>query len=106
MSGYTGPTVNAIEGSKDNILIQRVDQVKNLMSRIREKLIDYELFEKLHADCKVCLLNPDKCKKMKKCLQQMMDQGLVQIRYMKKMEDVSVIESQGRIPFEIPYQKE
>lgn len=35
----------------------------------------------------------------------MMDQGLVQIRYSRKVEDISAIESQGHIPFEIPYQE-
>lgn len=34
----------------------------------------------------------------------MMNHGLVQIGYSRKMEDVSVVESQGHIPFEIPYQ--
>lgn len=34
----------------------------------------------------------------------MMDEGLVQIGYTRKLEDVSFIESQGHTPFEIPYQ--
>lgn len=85
MLGHDGQIINAIEESEDNILIQWVDQIKTLMSRIQEKMIGFELFEKVHADCKVCLLNPDKCEKMKKCLQQMMDQGLLQIGYPRKI---------------------
>lgn len=42
---------------------------------------------------------------MKKCLKQMMDQGLVQIRHWKKVEDISAIESLGHIPIEISYQR-
>lgn len=50
MSGHNGPTVNVIKGSEDNTLIKEVDQVKTPMNRIREKLIGYEIFEKLHTD--------------------------------------------------------
>lgn len=68
LPGHASPTINAIEGLEDNVLVKRVNQVKTTMTRIGEKLIGYEMFEKLHADCKVCLLNPDKCEKMKRCL--------------------------------------
>lgn len=79
--GHAGPTINVVEVSEDNVLIRKINQVKTHMTRIHEKLIGYEKFEKLHANCEVCLLNLDKCKKVKKCLQLMMDQGLVQIGY-------------------------
>lgn len=58
------------------------------MSRICERLVGYEVFEELHDDCKICRSDPDECEKMKKCLLQMMNQGLVQIRYLKKIEYV------------------
>lgn len=77
LPGHIDPTINVIEGLEDNILIKRVDQVKTHMTKIREILIGYKLFEELHAKCEVCLLNPDKCGKMKRCLRQMMDKGLV-----------------------------
>ncbi|XP_050909539.1 uncharacterized protein LOC127123358 [Lathyrus oleraceus] len=91
MLWHNGPTVNAIKGSKDSILIKEVDQVKTYMARIREKLIGYEMFGKLHADCKVFPLKSGKCEKMKRCMQLMMDQGVVQIGYSKKVEDISAI---------------
>lgn len=75
------------------------------MSRICERLIGYKVFEELHGDCNICWSNPDKCEKMKRCLQQMMNKGLVQTKYSKKIEDVSAIESQGHLTFEIPYQR-
>lgn len=69
MLGHGGPTINTVEGLDNNVLIQVVDQVRTLMSRVREKLIGYNAFEKLHDDCKIFLINPDTCGKMKKCLQ-------------------------------------
>lgn len=104
MSGHNGPTINVIEGLENDILIQRVDQVNTPISKILEKLIGYKSLEELHVDCKICLINLDTCGRMKKCLQQMMDQGLVQIGYTRKVEDILAIESQGHKPFEIPYQ--
>lgn len=51
------------------MLIKGVDQAKNTMTGLHEKLISYELFEKFHPDYKVCLFNSEKCEKMKKGLQ-------------------------------------
>ncbi|XP_050890888.1 uncharacterized protein LOC127096349 [Lathyrus oleraceus] len=105
MLGHVGLVLNAIGESEDHILIRKVDQVKTPMTRIPKKLIVYGLFKNLHANCKVCLFNPEQCEKMKRCLKKMMDQGLVQIGNLKKVEDISAIESQGHIPIEIPYQR-
>lgn len=65
------------------------------MSKIIEIFIGYEVFEELHGDCKVCRSNPDKCEKMKRCFQQMMNQVLIQIGYSRNIDDIVVIESQG-----------
>lgn len=50
-----------VEGQEDNVVIQVVDKIRTLMSRVREKLIGYKEFKELRADCKVCLINPDTC---------------------------------------------
>lgn len=50
-----------------------------------------------NGDCKICRSDPQKCEKLKRCLQQMMNQSLVQIGYSKKIKDVSAIESQGHL---------
>lgn len=92
-----------MEGLDDTVLTQRIDQVKTLMSNMHEKLIGYKQIEELHVNCKICLINPDICGRMKECLQQMINEGLVQIRYIRKLEDVSFIESQGNTHFDIPY---
>lgn len=103
--GHGGPTINTVEGLDNTVLTQMVDQVKTPVSKIHEKLNGYKAFEELHANCKICLVNPDLCERMNKCLQQMMDKGLIQIGYTIKLEYVSFIESQGHTPFEIPYRQ-
>ncbi|KAI5406119.1 hypothetical protein KIW84_052751 [Lathyrus oleraceus] len=69
MPRHGGPTINAVEGLGDTILTQRIDQVKTPISKIREKFIGYKTFKELHANCKICLVNPDICGRMKECLQ-------------------------------------
>ncbi|CAJ2662326.1 unnamed protein product [Trifolium pratense] len=61
--------------------------------------------EELHSSCKDCLVNLNNCQGMKESLQKLMDQGLVQIGYSRKSADISVVESQGLEPLEIPYQR-
>ncbi|XP_050878801.1 uncharacterized protein LOC127082617 [Lathyrus oleraceus] len=67
--GHDGPTINAVEGLDNTVMPQMVDQVKTLMSRIREKLFGYKEFKEVHANCKLCLVSPDTCGKMNECLQ-------------------------------------
>lgn len=105
MRGHNGPNTNAIEKSEGSVLIQRMEKIKKPMFRLCERLIGYEVFEELHGDYKICGCNPDKCEKTKRYLQQMMNQGLVQIGYSKKIEDVSAVESHGHLTFENPYQR-
>ena len=94
------PTHEGLEKIGDIGRFKKCNLSKDYIEKlgICEKLIGYELFEKLHANCKVCLLNSNKCEKMKKFFQQTMDQGLVQIGCSKKGEDLSAIEPQGAHP--------
>jgi hypothetical protein len=104
LPGHASPSVNAVEESKEYDLIKEVAEVKTHMSVIREILISYDLFEEMHSNCEICSTNPDKCGKMKKCLQEMMDQGLVQIGYSKVDTNIATLESQSSAPLEITYQ--
>lgn len=103
--GHVGPTINTIEGLEDDILIKRVDQVKIPMTKVREIFIGYEFFKEMNDNCEVCLLNLEKCGKMKRCLQQMMDQGLVQTGYSRKVKGILAVETQRHIHLDIPYQR-
>lgn len=60
---HDGPNTNVIKKSEGGVLIQRVDQIKILMSRIHERLIGYEVFEELHDDCKIGGLAPKNMRK-------------------------------------------
>ncbi|GAU40821.1 hypothetical protein TSUD_398050, partial [Trifolium subterraneum] len=105
LPGHASSSVNAIEEVEELDSVKEVSKIKTPLSVVRERLIGFELFEKLHSGCKDCLVNPASCQGMKESLQKLMDQGLVQIGYSKKDADIAVVESQGPAPFEIPYQR-
>ncbi|GAU10426.1 hypothetical protein TSUD_419170, partial [Trifolium subterraneum] len=105
LPGHAGLSVNAVEEIEEQSLIKKVTKIKASMSVIQEKLIGYNEFEEIHSNCKVCLANPERCQKMRDCLQKLMDQGLVQIGYSRVDADVSVLESQDPTPIEIPYSR-
>jgi hypothetical protein len=104
LSGHASSSVNAVEEIEEFEVVKEVDSVKTTIFVIREKLIEYDVFEEMHSNCEICSTNPANYQKMKKCLQELMDQGLVQIGYSRGGADVAVLESQGLIPIEIPYQ--
>ncbi|GAU28982.1 hypothetical protein TSUD_391830 [Trifolium subterraneum] len=105
LPGHASFSVNAIEEVEELELLKDVSQIKTPLSVVRESLIGYELFEKLHSSCKDCVMNPASCQGMKESLQKLMDQGFVLIGYSRKDADIVVVESQGPGPFEIPYQR-
>jgi hypothetical protein len=105
LPGHAGPSVNAVEEFKEYELIERVAEVKTPMTVVREVLIGYDSFEEMHSNCEICSTNLNACEKMKKCLQNMMDQGLVQIGYSWVDTNIATLESQLSMPIEITYQR-
>jgi hypothetical protein len=85
--------VNCVETGGN--LIKEVSLIKTPLSSVREMLLNYDEFVNLHPDCEDCLNDPNHCSKLKECLQQLMDQGLVQVGYAKKEDLVATIDQHG-----------
>ncbi|CAJ2644571.1 unnamed protein product [Trifolium pratense] len=105
LPGHAGPSVNAVEESEEFKLVSEVSEIRTPLAVVGEKLIGYDVFEEMHSDCEVCLKNPPNCQKMRRCLQELMDQGLVQIGYLRVNPVIATLESQDFEPIEIPYQR-
>ncbi|WJX67858.1 hypothetical protein P8452_52291 [Trifolium repens] len=103
--GHASSSVNAVEEVEEMDLLKEASKIKTPLSVVRERLIGFELFERLHSGCKDCLRNPASCQGMKESLQKLIDQGLVQIGYSRKYASIAVVESLDPTPFEIPYQR-
>lgn len=79
------------------------------MAVIREKLTKYRLIKEAHDNCELCLSVQNECKELKRYLQELIDQGLVQIGQTKHDASVSIVEpvfnNTKRIfkPLKVPY---
>ncbi|KAK2428440.1 hypothetical protein QL285_026962 [Trifolium repens] len=107
LPNHSGGGVNMIEGAEG--LIKDVSDIRTPLSVVREVLLSFDQFSSMHADCIECEENPNNCAKMKECLQEMMDQGLVQIGYSQRKGMVAMMEPHEHEkvmkPIEIIYQR-
>jgi hypothetical protein len=92
LPGYNGPNINAIEESADFDEIKRIEDVKTPLLMVHAKLVKFGLIEGTHDNCEECALSPKGCQMVKKQVQELMNQGILQISRARKMEDVLVIE--------------
>lgn len=99
--GHPGSSVKAVEEFAKTGLIKEVGNVKTPMLIIREKLDEAGLIQEVHAVCEVCLSSPDECEELKRCLQELTNQGAVQISRSKFDENIVTLE-----PLEIPYSRQ
>jgi hypothetical protein len=79
---------------------------------VHAKLAKCGLIKETHDNCEECALSPKGCQVVKKQMQELINQGILQISRARKLEDVSVIEpyfenNKGvSKPVEIIYKKE
>jgi hypothetical protein len=107
LPSHSGAGVNMIENAEG--LIKDVLDIRTPLSLVREILLSFDQFSSMHTDCKECEKNPNHCTRMKECLQELMDQGLVQVGYSHKKDMVAMLEPHEHEkvmkPIEIIYQK-
>jgi hypothetical protein len=107
LPNHSGGGVNMIEGAGG--LIKDVADIRTPLSLIKEVLLSFDQFSSMHANCVECEENPNHCAKMKSCLQELMDQGLVQVGYSRRNDMVAMMEPHGHEkfikPIEIIYQR-
>ena len=107
LPNHSGGGINMIEDAEG--LIKDVSDMRTPLSSVREVLLSFDQFSSMHADCIECEENPHHCARMKECLQELMDQGLVQIGYSQRKGMVAMMEPHEHEkfmkPIEIIYQR-
>lgn len=78
MPTHARPYVSAIEEANNQELIERVEKIHTLISDI-EQLLNHGMITLNRDDCKDCVSNAESCEKLKNCVQQLIDQGTIQI---------------------------
>lgn len=76
---HSGPFVNVVEEFIETKMIKEVEKVKTPMLMIHEKLTEARIIQKVHGFCEIYLPSPNKCEELKKCFQELINQGTIQL---------------------------
>ncbi|XP_050915683.1 uncharacterized protein LOC127130762 [Lathyrus oleraceus] len=99
--------VNAIEDVSDVCIIKNVEDVKTLLLSLHARLVRVNLIDTCHDNCEECVVYPRGCKLVRADIQNLMDQGVLQVCDPTTKEEISVIEPFFNLPepVEITYQR-
>lgn len=100
LPNHGGPAVSVVIEEEIAESIKRDDDVKTPMSVVSKKLEQFGFLVGIHEDYVVCESDLDSCNDMKGCVQELMNQGLIQFSRAKAVEEIVVIE-----PITIVYRK-
>lgn len=99
--------VNVIEEVYDGCVIEDVQDTKIMLLVFHERLVEAFLINKCHVDCEEYDFHPRGCKVVQNDIQNLMNQGILQVSSLVKNEQLVVIGPcfNLREPVEIPYQR-
>jgi hypothetical protein len=100
LPNHSDASVNAVNEEESTKVILKVEEVKTPMSIVLQRLEQFGFLEGVHDDCVVCEFDPDNCDQLRGCVQELMDQGIIQFSKSQAAEEVAVIE-----PITIVYRK-
>lgn len=100
-------TVNSIEDVYDIFIIKNVEDVKTPFLALRARLVGVSLIDTCYNNCEECVIYPRGCKLVQADIQNLMDQGVLQVCGPVTNEEISVIEPFFNLlePVEITYQR-
>lgn len=89
---YVGPLVNVIEEVDNQELTKRQEEIRAYIFIIWENLMNHGLIPSNHVDGEVCTSNPRNDESLKRCIQQLIDQGTIKIGLpIKEKEEMVVL---------------
>ncbi|XP_050916145.1 uncharacterized protein LOC127131260 [Lathyrus oleraceus] len=105
LPSHENPGVNAIEDASVGVTVDKVEDVKTPLAAFHARLVEVGLVDVDHDDCEECATHLRGCQVVRDNIQNLMDEGVLQISNVVKNEDVLVIEPCFNLPepVEIPY---
>lgn len=88
---HDGPFVSMVEVCLEECLISYVNLVKTHLADMHAKLCKVSLFRDDHTYYQLCEQNSEGCTLVKKDIQGLMDQGILQVNTKHKEDEVVVI---------------
>ncbi|XP_050915718.1 uncharacterized protein LOC127130797 [Lathyrus oleraceus] len=91
LPNHGGAAVNAVIEEENAESVLRAEEVKTSMSVVLQRLEQFGFLVGIHDDCEICKFDPDNCDKLRDCVQELMDQGLIQFSKSKAVEVVAAV---------------
>lgn len=89
---HGGPTVNVVPKEEETKMASLVGDLKTLLSVISINLQKHGILAGVHDNGDVCKTDPDKYEKLRGCVKELMNQGVIQFARARAVEEVYVIE--------------
>ncbi|XP_050893132.1 uncharacterized protein LOC127098556 [Lathyrus oleraceus] len=91
-------SVNAIDDEPDEGLILDATKIKTLLRDFHAKLVEAGLLKNYHKSCEECTIGPKGCEMVRKDIQELINQGVLQVSGRMKKNEVAVIEPIFNLP--------
>ncbi|KAI5417669.1 hypothetical protein KIW84_042328 [Lathyrus oleraceus] len=97
-----GKSVNMVQGCLGKYKVKYVSHIRQSLVEMHRLLCDYNHYEHDHDRCRVCSVNQRGCRHVRKDVQEMLDEGVIEILQNRNVDEdepeVNVISPVFRIP--------
>ncbi|XP_050897476.1 uncharacterized protein LOC127104330 [Lathyrus oleraceus] len=91
-------SVNAINDEPDEGLMLDATKIKTPLRYFHAKLVEAGLLKNYHKSCEECIIGPKGCEMVRKDIQELINQGVLQVSNRMKKNEVEVIEPIFNLP--------
>ncbi|KAI5394883.1 hypothetical protein KIW84_061490 [Lathyrus oleraceus] len=92
-------SINMVQGCPGKYKVKYVSHIRQSLVEMHKVLCDYSHYENDHDRCRVCTVNQRGCRQVRKDIQEMLDEGVIEILQNRDADDeVNVISPVFRIP--------
>ncbi|KAI5424556.1 hypothetical protein KIW84_030655 [Lathyrus oleraceus] len=97
-----GKSVNMVQGFPGKYKVKYVSHIRQSLVELHRLLCDYSHYENDHDRCRVCYVNQRGCRQVRRDVQEMLDEGVIEILQNRNVDEdeleVNVISLVFRIP--------
>ncbi|KAI5418818.1 hypothetical protein KIW84_043157 [Lathyrus oleraceus] len=90
--------VNMVQGCPGKYKVRYVSHIRQSLVEMHRLLCGYSHYEHDHDRCRVCTVNERGCRQVRKDIQDMLDQGVIEMLQNRDEDEVNVISPVFRIP--------
>ncbi|KAI5430419.1 hypothetical protein KIW84_034846 [Lathyrus oleraceus] len=90
--------INMVQGCPGKYKVLYVNDIRQSLVEMHKLLCEHSHYEHDHDRCQVCTINERGCRQVRKDIQEMLDQGMIEILQNRNEDEVDVITPVFKIP--------